>query len=392
MLVPFRLSALFGVLFSVVALQLTFWPIWLAAQGLDAAAVGLVVSLGYWMRILGDPLAGLVADRTGTRRRAMIAICALALLAAGSLLWSRGFAAIFLASLLWAGAFSALVPLGDNLALLTARARGLDYARLRVWGSIGFVASAALAGRLLSDRPADTVLHLLLAGLAVVLAACCALPELPSSAGAAPRRRSAPWPLLRNAVYLRFLLAAGLAQASHGVLYAFASLHWQEGGLSKDVIGLLWIEGVVAEIALFTFGRRFVERLGAARLLGLAALAGIARWTVLASTGTLPLIVLAQALHGLTFGASHLGAMRFILEAVPTSHSATGQTLYTGLALGAGYGLSIMLSGPLYAVAGGGAYFAMAGLSALALMTARSLSRRWRPGEVLGLRPPDPGA
>ena len=158
------------------------------------------------------------------------------------------------------------------------------------------------------------------------------------------------------------------------------------------MIGLLWIEGVVAEIALFTFGRRFVERLGAARLLGLAALAGIARWTVLASTGTLPLIVLAQALHGLTFGASHLGAMRFILEAVPTSHSATGQTLYTGLALGAGYGLSIMLSGPLYAVAGGGAYFAMAGLSALALMTARSLSRRWRPGEVLGLRPPDPGA
>jgi MFS transporter, PPP family, 3-phenylpropionic acid transporter len=386
MLVPFRLSALFGVLFSVVAIQLTFWPIWLAAQGLDAAAVGLVVSVGYWMRILGDPLAGLVADRTGTRRRAMIAICTIALLAACSLLWSRSFPTILVASLLWTGAFSALVPLGDNLALLTARARGLDYARLRVWGSVGFVASAALAGRLLTDRPADTVLHLLLAGLAAALLACFALPELPSSAGVTPQRRPSPWPLLRNAVYLRFLLAAGLAQASHGVLYAFASLHWQDAGMSREVIGLLWIEGVLAEIALFTFGRGFVDRLGAARLLGLAAIAGVVRWTLLAGTDSLPLVLLAQALHGLTFGASHLAAMRFILEAVPTSHSATGQTLYTGLALGAGYGLSIMLSGPLYAVAGGGAFLAMSVLSALAFLIAWSLARNWRPGEMLALR------
>lgn len=385
MLVPFRLSALFGVLFSVVAIQLTFWPVWLAAQGLDAAAVGLVVSVGYWMRIVGDPLAGLVADRTGTRRRAMIAICMLALLAAASLLWFRSFLAILLASLLWTGAFSALVPLGDNLALLTARARGLDYARLRVWGSVGFVVSAALAGRLLSDRPADMVLTLLLAGLVAALAACVALPELPPSAGVVPQRRSSPWPLLRNPVYLRFLLAAGLAQSSHGVLYAFASLHWQAAGLSNGTIGLLWIEGVVAEILLFTFGRRIVDRLGAARLLGLAAVAGMMRWTLLAGTDALPLVVLAQALHGLTFGASHLAAMRFILEAVPTSHSATGQTLYTGLALGAGYGLSIMLSGPLYAVAGSLAYLAMAAMSALAFLIAWSLSRSWRPGQVLGL-------
>jgi PPP family 3-phenylpropionic acid transporter len=394
MSVPFRLSLLFALLFSVVAVQLPFWPVWLAAQGLDAAQVGLLVSVAYWIKPVADPLAGLVADRTGSRRRAMVLLAALALAGAGCFLVSRHPLVLVAASVLWTGAFSALVPLGDNLALLAARARGLDYGRLRVWGSIGFVATTLATGRLLDGRDPDTILHALLAGLGAAALACLLLPEAPApspgharepSPGA--RRRVSPGPLLRHPVFLLFLATAAVLQPSHAVLYAFGSLHWQRLGLSGETIGLLWVEGVLVEIALFAFGRRLADRLGAARLLLLAALAGVLRWTMLAGAETLPALVAAQALHGLTFGASHLGAMRFILDAVPASHSATGQTLYTGISIGFGFGALLALSGPLYEAAGGGAFLAMTALCALAAAGAYALSRRWRPGETLALGP-----
>ncbi|HEV7370164.1 MFS transporter [Arenibaculum sp.] len=385
MLIPFRLSAMFAVVFAVVAVQLTFWPVWLAAQGLDAAGIGLIVSIGYWMRTVSDPLAGFVVDRTGSRRNAMVAVALIALGGALLFLTSRTTPVLFLASLLWAGAFAALVPLGDNLALLTAKARGLDYGRLRVWGSIAFVASTWLTARLLTDLPAEAILHTLLAGLAATVLACLFLPEAPVAARPSDNAKASPWPLLRHPVYLRFLLAAGMVQASHGVLYAFGSLHWRGLGLSSTTVGLLWIEGVAVEIALFAFGRRIVDRLGAARLLLVAALAGMVRWSLLAEAESVPWLVLAQALHGLTFGAAHLAAMRFVVEAVPSSHSATGQTLYSGLALGVGYGLSTAASGPLYAALGGGAFLVMAGLCAVSAVTAWTLARHWTPGEPLRL-------
>lgn len=385
MLIPFRLSAMFAVVFAVVAVQLTFWPVWLAAQGLDAAGIGLIVSIGYWMRTVSDPLAGFIVDRTGSRRNAMVAVALIALGGALLFLASRAAPVLFVASLLWAGAFAALAPLGDNLALLTAKARRLDYGRLRVWGSIAFVASTWLTARLLADLPAEAILHTLLAGLAATVLACLFLPEAPPAARPSGGAKPSPWPLLRHPVYRRFLLAAGLVQASHGVLYAFGSLHWRGLGLSSTTVGLLWIEGVAVEIALFAFGRRLVDRLGAARLLLVAALAGIVRWSLLAEVETIGWLVLAQALHGLTFGAAHLAAMRFVVEAVPSSHSATGQTLYSGLALGVGYGVSTAASGPLYAALGGGAYLVMAALCALSALTAWTLARRWAPGQPLRL-------
>jgi len=380
-----HLSILFFVLYSVVAVQLPFWPVWLAAQGLDAAWVGLVASIAFWTKPFADVTAGVVVDRTGSRRRAMLVLAAMALAGAGCFLVSRELAVLVVASVLWTGAFGALGPLADNVALLTARAQGLDYGRMRVWGSVGFVATTLAGGRLLEGREADFILYALMAGLAAAWVACLPLADVTSVPTAPPARRISPRPLLRHPVFLLFLATAIVLQPSHAVLYGFGTLHWRDLGLSGDAIGLLWVEGVLGEIVLFAFGRRLVERVGAARLLLLAAVAGLLRWTVLAWADNLPAIAAAQALHGLTFGASHLGAMRFLAEAVPITHSATAQTLYSGLALGIGFGVLLALSGPLYEMAGGRAYLAMTVLCAVAAVGAVLLARRWRPGETLVL-------
>src|SRR5690606_17254902 len=93
---------------------------------------------------------------------------------------------------------------------------------------------------------------------------------------AAPRKGAA-LALARHPAFLLFLLAASMAQASHAVYYGFSALHWRASGLSETVIGLLWAEGVIAEILLFAVGARVTARIGPAALLALAGAAGMLR-------------------------------------------------------------------------------------------------------------------
>jgi PPP family 3-phenylpropionic acid transporter len=166
-------------------------------------------------------------------------------------------------------------------------------------------------------------------------------------------------------------------QGSHAAYYAFGSIHWQALGFSAGVIGLLWAWGVVAEVALFLWGRGLVERLGVRGLILLAAGAGLVRWPIMALSESLAPLIFAQALHALTFGAMHLAAIKLLQERVPGSLGGTAQTLL-GAAVGAMTTLLTLASGPGYAALGAGIFWAMAGLCGVVvvLVGLGSLTRR----------------
>ncbi len=157
--------------------------------------------------------------------------------------------------------------------------------------------------------------------------------------------------------------------------YAFGTLHWQARGYSDDLIGVLWAEGVIAEIILFAFGNQVVRRLGAERLILLGGVAAAIRWTVTGFTDALPVLICAQALHAFTFGATHLGAIHFVARVVAPSMSATAQSLYSAAVMGLGLGLMLLISGELYGRFGGGAYYGMAAAGLMGALLAVVLQR-----------------
>jgi len=81
---------------------------------------------------------------------------------------------------------------------------------------------------------------------------------------------------------------------------------------------------------------------------------------------SLPVLVIVQLLHALTFGASHLAAMYFLTHNVPPGLAATAQGVYGAVAVGALFGLTMLAAGGLYESVGGAAFFAMAGMCAAA--------------------------
>jgi MFS transporter, PPP family, 3-phenylpropionic acid transporter len=93
----------------------------------------------------------------------------------------------------------------------------------------------------------------------------------------------------------------------------------------------------------------------------------------------LAMLLPLQALHGLTFGATHLGAMHFISETVPEAQAGTAQSLYASVTGGIAMGSAMLISGPLYAAYAGRGYWAMALIAAVALAAGYALQRsaRW---------------
>ncbi len=118
-----------------------------------------------------------------------------------------------------------------------------------------------------------------------------------------------------------------------------------------------------------------MRALGPILLIAAGALAGVLRWTVMAFDPPLAALVGLQALHGLTFGASHLGAVHYIAATVPQHLAGTAQALYASVTSGIAMGAATLLAGELYASVAGGAYLAMSAMSLLGLAAVLLLLR-----------------
>ena len=341
--VAWRLAGFYAAAFLTVGLLMPYLPLWLESRGLGAGEIGTVLALTTWTKVAASPVAAGLADRLGRRRPVMLALSAATVAAfvfyyaAADAFWTLALAAALLGM-----CFPPLMPIGENLCMLAARIRRFDYGRVRLWGSLAFVAGAWGGGALIGDDVAAVPL-LAIGGAALVALACAALPDVRTEPSA--RSFAGVGTLLRRPSFLVFLAVASLIQASHAAYYGFSALHWRAAGHDAFTIGALWAEGVAAEVLLFAVSGPAVRRAGVAPLFALAAAAGAVRWCAIGATGDLAVLIAVQALHGATFGAAHLAAMHYIRRTVPPALSATAQALYSATAMGAAMALATMAAG-----------------------------------------------
>lgn len=374
-----RLGAYYAAGFLVVGIKAPFWPVWLAERGLGARQIAALFAAAIWVNVVTTPAVGALADRLGRRRAMMIALCAVALVGYASLWNAYSFWLLLGLTLVTATAQTALMPLGDSITLAAVRERGIDYGRVRLWGSCSFIVAAMASGALLAQpslpRSGDnTVLLLVLAASVVLLAACIAIPP-PAREPSGPPRRVALGGMARDRRFWGFVAIAAALQASHQVYYGFGTLYWRSLGFSDLVIGMLWAEGVMAEIILFWQGSRLLARLGPLGLMIAGGAAGIVRWGLMGLVPGLAAAFALQLLHALTFGATHLGVMNHLSRTVPPGAAASAQALYSGASSGIGSGVVMLGAGALYARFGGHAYLFMTLLSAFGTLGALRLAR-----------------
>ncbi|GAA0253206.1 putative 3-phenylpropionic acid transporter [Methylorubrum aminovorans] len=375
---PVRLGLLYAVVFVEIGIAMPFMPVWLGALGLDAGLIGLLLALPIATKVIATrPLMGLI-DR-GVRPRTLLVAGSLTLAVSYALMpVAAAIAAALLVPLIVANAVAQapLVPSIDYLTLAAARrSKRIDYARIRLCGSVAFLAANLAGGALLGVLGDQVAVPLLLTGLALVATVVAASgPEAgPAVSRSAETGVSPPLPrVLRLSI-----AAAALIQASHAAIYAFGSLDWARHGVSPPWIGTLWALGVAAEIALFAVVGRFPARWRSPfRLLGLGGGAALLRAVGLSlADGDLALLLPLQMLHGLTFGATHLGVMAAVSGFAPEGARGRAQgTVGASTALVSA--VATLACGAVYGAFGGPSTFLMMAPLALAGLVLVALAQR----------------
>lgn len=367
-----RLAALYAALFLAAGWYLPLFPVWLAARGLDPGAIGVVLAAFQFTRIAGTPAGTRLADRYGTPKSAIALVSCATVMAMLVIANASGFAAIALAAILYSLTTAPLMPLTDAYALKGLSLRGRAYGPVRLWGSVSFIVANLTGGVLLGVLAPGDLIWLIFFGSCLVAAAAFAL--VPLARESPPRRSAAGHSHLRQPAFLAIAAAGSLIQASHAVYYGFSTLDWSAKGFGGVTIGVLWALGVAAEIVLFALAPRLPKSVGPVSLILIGAAGGLVRWIATAFDPPLVLLAPLQALHALSFGATHLGTMMFLGMNAPEGGRAAAQG-DIATANGVTMAAASVLAGVLYGAGGSHAYAAMAVLAAaggaFALIAAR---------------------
>jgi PPP family 3-phenylpropionic acid transporter len=359
-----RLGLFYSALCAAIGIQLPFFPLWLEAKDLDARMIGFVLATPMLVRVFSIPIATRQADRRRALREAILATSFASAAGFIALGFAEGSLAILILYSLVSIALTPVMPLTDAYALRGLAQVGRAYGPVRLWGSAAFIAGSFGTGLIVDSIAARNLVWLMAAATVVTVASALALAPLGTPPRPPVEREPSHKDLLLTPGFIAVAMAAGFIQASHAVYYGFSTLDWKAAGLDGTTIGLLWALGVVAEITLFALSGRLPSALVPTVLLAIGAGGAMLRWTAMALDPPVLLLPFLQCLHGLSFGATHLGTMAFLARAAPPGLAATAQG-YLAIVLGAVMAVAMGLSGLLYQAFGSFAYAPMA-LSAAA--------------------------
>ena len=358
-----RLSAWYFWYFAFIGAFLPYFALYLQSLGLSAGRIAVLMSLGQFMRLLAPLLWSWLADSGGRRVRIVVLSTAAAALSYSVVFLTQDFVGLLIGMAILHFFWSASLPLVEALTLGHLAAQPERYGRIRLWGSIGFILAVLGVGMLLDVAPIQSQLWVSWGLLLGTLVSALLLTEV---RGHADRVAGPIVEVLRQRKVV-FLLASGLLMtAAHGALYVFFSIHLVAHGYGKTLVGLLWTLGVVAEILVFLVMPRVSMRISLRQILLACFALAVLRFMLIGwAAEFIMLLVVAQLLHGASFGAHHAATMAALNRWFEPGQQARAQALYGSVAYGAGGLGGALLAGALWDSAGAAITFGSSSLLAL---------------------------
>lgn len=227
-------------------------------RGLSSTEIGALLGVTQIARLAAGPTVGLIADLTRAPRTLAIVLAVLCTLAYSGMLLPVQIPLLVALACLAVSLSSAAVALGESVAVTTIANE--DYGRVRLWGSLAFVAANVIGGRILSGTGAAQVMPMLICSSGMLIFASLGLPRRCKAAEEDLRGPNYPAAsradtlsearsLVTSPVFLLFLLASCSIQSAHATYYSFSTIMLQGAGHTGSAIGMVWAAGVAAEVS-----------------------------------------------------------------------------------------------------------------------------------------------
>ncbi|MGZ8251001.1 MAG: MFS transporter [Methylophilaceae bacterium] len=339
-----RLSGFYFAYFAFVGAFTPFWSLYLKSLTFSAFQIAVLMSLFQVARIFSPSLWGWLADHLGRRVPIIQWLAGLSVLSYIGVFFGTGFSWLFAVMLSLSFFWSASLPLIETVTLGHLGDRFDRYGRIRMWGSIGFIAAVIGLGYLLDYTDIKALLWVVLALLVAVSLFSRNIPE--------PRITphhtddSSIWQIVRQKEVVALMTACFTMSAAHGVYYTFYSIYLVDHGYTAAQVGWLWALGVICEILIFLCMPVLTKRFGLRLILLVSLFLAFIRFSVIGwAVDFWWLILLAQTLHAATFGSYHAAAVALTHRYFKGRHQSKGQGLYTSVSYGIGGTFGAVISG-----------------------------------------------
>lgn len=365
----FRLSIAYFVYFGAIGIFAPFWSPYLALRGFDTFEVSLLLAVAAGVRAVGPLVFGWLADASGRPTVVLRLAALLSMLGFALLPLLSGLTGFIVMTVLFCFGWNFIPPSLDAHTLARLGASSARYGRIRLWGSLGFIAVSWLGGVIFERAGYELVPFVMMALIVGTLLATASIEPtaLRAHADVATLRGA-----LRSRPVLVALLVAVLISISFGPYYALFSLYLERFGYSRSVIGFLWGLGVLAEVGIFATGGSLLAKYSIRSLFVAAAAATAVRWSLIALfPGHLLVLAAAQLLHGMGFAVLHFAVVLTAQRQFPSAAAARGQALFSSIGYGVGGMLGSLLGGAVWsAISPQAAYLSAAIVVVLATLCA----------------------
>lgn len=373
-----RLSGFYFFYFATLGALVPYWGLYLKSIGFTPVDIGVLMALLMLSRIVAPVTWAWIADHRAQRMRVVRIAALITVLAFSGVFFGTGFWWLAAVMMVFSFFWNASLPLLEVITMNHSGGNAGAYGRVRLWGSLGFIASVLALGPVIDKHGPWWVLPSLMTLMGGIWLYSQLLPEsdVQTSTLHAGRLRD----VLRRPDVAAFLLACFLMQASHGPYYTFYSIYLEAHGYSKTLIGELWAFAVVCEIGVFLVMRRLLHHVALRVVLLMSFALAALRWLLIGHyPQSLSVLIIAQALHAATFGSFHASAIQMVYRFFTGHHQHRGQAIYGSVSFGLGGAVGSFYSGYTWAALGPTVSFDIAALLAgLAFAVALFLPREGR--------------
>jgi len=360
-----------------------WFPIWLIEErGFTGEQLGLVISIAGIGRIIAGPLTSAWADGQRDRRAPIQLLSVITLFSLGGLWFSQAFGVSFALAFVAEVTFWALIAFLEA-ALLRLTKPGLfpSYGVARGLASLSFVVGNVAVGMLVDWGGNVTIWWWLMLTVAGLLAASYSMAPEPVSRSSEPpfsQRLADGFAMIRRPEFALLIFGCGLIQAGHQFYYIFGTKLWiDELGVSGTMAGWLFAFGVIIEAGFLMFVAPRIEHVRPATLMLIGGLGALVRWSLMATSPSLELLIPLQALHAVSFACTFLGAMRGIQMMWGDDRTPTAQMMFMAIATAPAQALASWIAGLVFDTGvGSQGYLAMTGVVAAGTVLVFILWRR----------------
>lgn len=375
-----------GRLSFMMLLQYAVWGAWLplAARYLSAstaegglgftgAQIGMILGLAGSIGAVAAPfIAGQVADRYFSTERFLALLLVVGGVIKWVTSWQTEYAPWLWLSIAYSVVYMPTLALSNSLAFTHLEDRNRDFPRVRVWGTIGWIAASWTFPMLylqtdlsftwmppfltgpevdqVTSRLADALKFSALISWGYA-AYCLFLPHTPPRREAVePLAFAGAFRLLRQPTFAVLVAASLPISVIHQIYFLQTPPFLSHLGLLDSQIGPAMTIGQFSEIAIMALLGLMLAKLGFRTVITIGALAYFVRYMIWSfDTLPVPLLVASQALHGICYACFFASAYIYTDRVAPPDVRHSAQTVFGILILGGGPVIGGWLSGVLQA-------------------------------------------